>query len=500
ATSLWALRGEMPRYARALAASALAVATLGTLGVIEGQREAAGVSVATLFSTSLGSQAVARLVVLAVLLICGGAALAVRGRQATFLAGIAAAASVAVMWIDVQYSHAGAQAPVWANYMAQIVHIAAAGVWMGGLVLLLFALRAAGPGERVMTARRFSVVFGVCIALVGVTGTFRAIIEIGSWSLLVSSAFGVLVIVKSGLFLVLAALGAVNRWMHVPNANVLMRRFGRFVGTEVVTGVAVIAVAAALVNVAPPIAGGLLASAPQQQTQEVVVTGSDFATTVRMTLTITPGVAGFNTFTAKIADYNTGAPVDASAVTLQFSNPLRPNVAPSSLSLQRQSPGVFSARGANLSLDGIWAVQAVIENGLASTEVQLQLVTDEPPPQTTQTLIPSGTGNQTETVYTIQLSKGRTAQVYLQQSGPLYEFHVTMFTAGGNGEVQTSAMTIGETLQGGAPTILVSRRLDPVGHWVADASKPKGATRFDIIATLPTGEVLATYVIMDAAT
>ena len=49
------------------------------------------------------------------------------------------------------------------------------------------------------------------------------------------------------------------------------------------------------------------------------------------------------------------------------------------------------------------------------------------------------------------------------------------------------------TPPGGQPTILVTRRLDPIGHFVADATVPAGATRYDIIATTNSGAAVATY-------
>jgi hypothetical protein len=46
----------------------------------------------------------------------------------------------------------------------------------------------------------------------------------------------------------------------------------------------------------------------------VQVQGSDFATSVRLVLTVSPGTAGPNTFTAKLTDYDTGADRPASRV------------------------------------------------------------------------------------------------------------------------------------------------------------------------------------------
>jgi len=52
------------------------------------------------------------------------------------------------------------------------------------------------------------------------------------------------------------------------------------------------------------------------------------------------------------------------------------------------------------------------------------------------------------------------------------------------------------TVPGGTPTILVSRRLDPIGHFVADATIPTGATRYDIFATTQSGQAIATYIVI----
>ena len=184
--------------------------------------------------------------------------------------------------------------------------------------------------------------------VVAVTGTFRAVIEIGSIGQLFGTSFGVLVLVKVALFLVLAGLGAVNRFGNVPRASTVLRGLRRVGSTEVVIGVAVVLVAAALVNVAPPVASATSTTAATAT--QLVVTGSDFATTVKVRLTVSPGTAGFNNFDLRVTDYDTGALVRASSVELEFTQPLRPQLGESTLTLKRQSDGTFAARGGNLSI------------------------------------------------------------------------------------------------------------------------------------------------------
>jgi copper transport protein len=489
-TSLIALRSVPGFAARALALMS-AAAALGIAGIVEAEREAAGVTWSALLSTSLGTTVLERLIAL---LVTGlGVALAFAtsrpvGRSGVALAGAGAAAS---MWVDVAASHAGAQAPVSIDLLAQWAHIVAGGVWIGGLLILLLAVRGQPSDVTGRAVRRFSTTAGVAIVVVALTGTFRAVIEIGSIGQLLGTAFGILVLVKVGLFVVLAALGAMNRWVNVARASTLLRGLRRVASIEIIIGTVVVLVAATLVNVAPPVASASTASAAAASV--LVVNGSDFATTVKVRLSVSPGSAGVNSFTLRVTDYDTGALVHATAVTLEFTEPLRPQLGQSTLTLRRQSDGSFAARGGNLSIAGVWAVAVIIESGNSSTEVHLQVTTIGPAPIVTATRFAG-----LPTLYSVQLQDGWVAQVYLDpDKAGADEFHVTFFAnANETSELQMATATVGATVAGGSPTILVTRRLDPIGHFVSDASVPAGPTRYDVIATTQSGQTISTYVVI----
>ena len=487
-TSLFVLKVPPASSGRMLAGAWIAGA-IGVAGIVEAQREAAGLGFGAVFSTSLGTTAVERIVAIAAtglsVLTASVAPGAVR-RIAVALAGVGAAAS---MWVDVAASHAGAQAPVALNLIAQWAHIVASAIWIGGLLMLIVAIRGQPSELKRRAVRRFSTIAGIAIVLVALTGTFRAVIEIGSIGQLIGTAFGVLVLVKVGLFLTLASLGAINRYRNVPRAPRALHSLRRVGSSEVVIGAAVVLVAAALVNVAPPVAS--TAAASTARSSRLVVTGSDFATTVRVRLAVSPGTAGFNNFVLLVTNYDTGATVRASAVRLEFTQPLRPQLGESTLVLERQPDGSFAARGGNLSIAGIWEVAVIIENAQRSTEVHLQLATITPSP-----IVTAARFSGLPTLYSIQLQNGWLAQVYIDpDKAGTDEFHLTFFTSSNEtSELQIASTTIGMTPPGGTPTILVSRRLDPVGHFVADVTVPAGATRYDIIATTEAGVAIATYV------
>src|SRR5207247_2957558 len=128
----------------------------------------------------------------------------------------AMATGAAALTVDVLAGHAAAGDSPPLAVSIQLVHALTAGLWMGGLVALLVAIRGLPTDEKTLAVRRFSSSAGVLIALVALTGIARAIVQVGTVEALIGSDFGRLVILKSGGLMVLAALGAFNRFINVP--------------------------------------------------------------------------------------------------------------------------------------------------------------------------------------------------------------------------------------------------------------------------------------------
>jgi hypothetical protein len=321
---------------------------------------------------------------------------------------------------------------------------------------------------------------GVLVA----SGIARAVVEVGSWYALGATAFGKLVILKLVLVAVLAGLGAVNRWRHVPHAMRVVRGLRVVASTEVVLGAAALLVAAALVNVAPPVS-----AAPATAVAQVVASGNDAGTSVRVQLTATPGTAGFNHFAARVVDYDTGQPVAADGVQLRFRPAARSDAGESSLDLKRGFDGTWAATGTNLSLDGTWDVTVLVAHGAQSVEVALQLTTRTVPP----TVEVRRGGGAIPTLYIVHLADRRSVQVYLDpdRPGPL-TFHSTFFDARG-GELPVTRCGITMTPPGGGATPLATRMLEP-GHFVADITMSRGRYRFDIGGGADSGETLSTSI------
>lgn len=472
------------RVTAQLAAAGALLAVAGSVLVIEAQRSAAGISWGDVFGSSLGTSFLER-AIFAVLLLLASVAISRRDRPRLHRGGlvVAGVAALGAMAVDVFSSHAGAESPVLVNELVQWLHVVAAGVWVGGLAILLFSVRGGPSPEKSADIRRFSFLAGIAIVVVAASGVVRAVLEIGTWSGLFSTVFGELVIIKAALLVVIIGLGAMNRYRHLPISGLRLGGLRVAGSLEMIVATAAVLVAAALVNVAPPVAAQTTAVAQQSLT----VRGSDAATTVRAGLTLTPGTPGFNTFTLTLSDYDSGQPVSADAVKLSFSSLDLPTLGGSTLLLEHTGPGTYTAQGANLALAGRWRIAVLVERGAESTEVDLSATLRTAPPK----IDVQRFGGGLPTLYTVHLSQGGTVQVYLDPDAiGATHFHATFFDAKGQ-ELPIASITMAVSHGGAAPIALTPQRLDS-GHFVANVTLIKGSSHFTVAATTAGGDQLAT--------
>jgi copper transport protein len=470
------------------------LAFVGTLGMVQALRAGAALTLSGVLGSSIGQAFLLRVVPL---LITGAGLLALRlagrGARRRAVLGFVAAGTLVSMLADVLKSHAaGSSSWVWFRVGTQWIHFAAAGIWVGGLAGLLAALGPLGGGHRLSPTRRFSFSAGVAIVVVGITGTLRALDEVGSWKGLFHTSYGQLIIVKIVLFGILACLGALNRFRHVDAVERAPRGLYRTGTAELVAMALVLGSTGLLQNLAPAKSQLETQANPAAQApatmMPILAEGSDFAHTYKLALTIAPGTAGFGTYTLKLDNYLTGTPVGASSVSIAFSDPNDPNLGSSDLTLARQPDGTYKATGANLSILGGWTLTVTVENGLNSVDVPLQVVTESPPqPIRVQQFAGS------PTVYNVSLSGGDVLQIYLDPINlGKAEFHATFLNATGT-EIQMSTNLAADTARvpGGAVTgFFPYRDLDGIGHFVADAEVPKGTYQFSVVGTTPTGTAL----------
>jgi copper transport protein len=268
------------------------------------------------------------------------------------------------------------------NLTAQWTHLLAVGVWIGGLAWLLAALwMRAAPWSTRAVVLRYSKLAGISLAVVVVTGVARTIDELGGWGRLVDSGFGRALDLKLVLFAGLLGLGALNRYRLVPLFQAGARRraaarLRRSVGAELGLAAGVLAAAALLSQLAPGAPAG--AARPGPSVAPVLeASGADWATTVRVTLTVTPGAAGPNRFTATVADFDSGTALPVERVELTGTPASHPDLGTARLELVEAPDGRWLGQGRLLSLAGRWNLTTTIQRPTGGITVPLAV--DVPP-------------------------------------------------------------------------------------------------------------------------
>ena len=314
-----------------------------------------------------------------------GARLTLPTRGAPLVAlGLAGAGG---MLVHALAGHAAAPTSLRAlNLIAQWAHLLAVGVWIGGLAWLLAGLwqHASTPSAREVVVR-FSKLAGISLAVVVVTGVARTVDELGGWARLADSGFGRAMDLTLMLFAWLVALGAVNHYRLVPlfeagGRRRAVSRLRRSVGGELGLAAAVLAAAALLSQLAPGLATGAASSArPVPATPPALAaSGADWATTVKVTLTVTPGPAGPNRFTAVVADYDSGTVLPVDRVELSGTPADHPDLGTARIELSEAADGRWLGQGRMLSLAGRWNLTTTIQRPTGGITVPLAL--DVPPP------------------------------------------------------------------------------------------------------------------------
>jgi copper resistance protein D len=256
---LW---GAPPKGARVLFVTAATLAIVGGMvwfGLIAGQMSGSwqgsldpAILQLTAFDTRFGQIFLGRFIGLAALWFT--CALGTRSRDlgAATLAGLLLASLGPI-------SHAAASGGNIAIVGAanDAAHLLTAGFWLGGLMVLAMFLQRhwADPTSLLGALRLFSIWGTPAVTVLVVTGLINAISILPVSEMALRNSYFDLLVVKVGLASVMIGLAALNRWHFAPALRTggegAAQHLAASVGTEIVLGFAVVAVAGSLGLMAP---------------------------------------------------------------------------------------------------------------------------------------------------------------------------------------------------------------------------------------------------------
>jgi copper transport protein len=134
--------------------------------------------------------------------------------------------------------------------LADVAHLAAMGLWLGGLVVLFgFLLPQAGRRQLGVILPVWSRWAAAALLWLVAGGVLQALVEVGTVGALVHSGYGRLVLTKAGLLAGVLAIAAFSRRAVTRRGE--PGRLRRLVGVELGVTAAVLALSAVLVQTAP---------------------------------------------------------------------------------------------------------------------------------------------------------------------------------------------------------------------------------------------------------
>ncbi len=278
--------------------------------------------------------------------------------------------------------HTRVTSPAWLVLPADAMHVAAAGIWFGGLVLLAPAwTRRRREGDAVAAAGmvdRFSQVAACSAAALGVTGLILSWLEVGSFDELFSTRYGWTLVAKLAAVAVVAAIAAYNHWRLLPDirlsgrpvltasgalvaspggpgaakttrSSLAWRRLEGTVRAEVVGLVVVLAITAALVAITPA--------------RDAAATGGVYSSTVayldgQMSFVIDPGRVGTNEMHVYLLDSTGRADDSLEKVTIRMSLPDE-GLGPIERETEKAGAGHWSLDTSDLTIAGDWEMEVV---------------------------------------------------------------------------------------------------------------------------------------------
>jgi putative copper export protein len=247
--------------------------------------------------------------------------------------------------------------------LADWMHLAAAGVWVGGLAALtLVLLPSMRPSQQAVVGarwnevvpllKRFSQVALLAAAAVAASGMCLAWAHVGSVAKMLATDYGRAIAVKSVLFAAAMGLAAVNRFVLLPRPRRKaqtpdMRGWRRTIPGEALLGLGILSVAAIGTNLPPPTQSS---GPPPIATREV--------NGMLLALQIEPLKAGPNMFEMTLERHGARV-VDAQKVELQLS-PADGESGPAVVDMTSVGKGEYAAQSDALGLSGPWHVVALV--------------------------------------------------------------------------------------------------------------------------------------------
>jgi copper transport protein len=242
------------------------------------------------------------------------------------------------------------------------LHLVAMSVWVGGLAPLAILLVLARRRDKGLVIfgkliPRFSRLALVSVTVIAITGLYMAYVQVQTLEALLNTSYGWSLLGKSGLFVLLMVLGAVNLLVLSPrlsrSLSGAVKWLSRTVRTEIALGVLVLIAAGVMTGVSPAF------DALQAQRRQGFSQETRLAQGVDLKLYVAPARVGENELGVDIRDSREPAAQTDEDVLMRFTPP-DPDLGTFQAEATPSDGERFSVRGAYLSMTGTWQIEVIL--------------------------------------------------------------------------------------------------------------------------------------------
>jgi copper transport protein len=235
------------------------------------------------------------------------------------------------------------------------LHLAAMAIWLGGLPMLFLALRQGDVPASVLVTR-FSEAALISVGLIVATGIYNAYAYVKTVEAVIATTYGRALIVKTGIFALLYALGTVNLFYLSPRLregdNNARKGLFRTIGIEMALGILLLLGVGILAGVAP----AFNALQARQAMGFIDTTSMDG---VDLLVRVMPAEEGENEIGVEFTDTRAGVMSGAPEVLLRLT------MTEMDLGTQEirtiSADGLrYTARGSYFTMTGPWEMEVII--------------------------------------------------------------------------------------------------------------------------------------------
>jgi copper transport protein len=237
-----------------------------------------------------------------------------------------------------------------------IIHLSAMAAWFGGLLPLFMLLRRTSITPAILVPR-FTRVALVSVSLLALTGLYSALLEVQTLNALVTTSYGLSLLVKVAIFVVLVGLGALNFLILTPRfkkgENGAVRNLRLSMRAEMVLGIFLLAAVGVLAGASPSFQA-------TQADKQLGIVGQYAESNIQMRVWLAPGIVGENEIAVDLTGMPTADAATAQVIFRFMDSDMTMKMGITQADAKTTDQRRYLVSGSYFNMAGVWDVELIL--------------------------------------------------------------------------------------------------------------------------------------------